>query len=791
MTAGSNAQLELWRQKRQSLLDRLRSNPDWMGYSKAQSNLADEAVQAVYDELFRRPNLPAIAIIATGGYGRRELAPYSDVDLTVLPSDEAAPGLDGAVKELFRQLHSVIGEGLRLEIGYAYRLVNDAPGLDEKSRTAILDARLVAGSEEAFRALNELFWSSFPVAEFLLSKIEERKSNFFKTNDTPLVVEPHLKEGAGGLRSYQAANWIRRAMADNALPDAPAYKEMLHVRELLHLVACRRQDMLSRQRQAEIADLIGADVYGLGSDVAEWGLALQEEYEKAVGRIIRAHFSIATGISADAGQLFFDQTTPVGTAALAVANASKLGLTAPAGAILEKGEVDGPEALSAVAAGAEALRSLDSCGLLSELLPELTRCRTLMPRDTAHAFTVFEHTLRAVRNLELLDAGTFLGQLREHLSDLRPLFLAVILHDLGKADDSLPHSDSGELMARQVCDRWRLGSTVRDLVCWLVREHLAMARFIRLRDISLPQTIEDFAGLVRDPERLDMLTLLTYADIHAVSADSWTPNQASLLIELHSRTTAFLEGEQSPKDQSAYRVRLLRELRAEEIPDSEAASFLDRMPAHYLASALPSLVKLHLRYEQLARGGTPVVEFYDNPSLRTTELTVCCRDRLALLSAILGVIYAFDLSIHDIRACTTTSPAPIALDVFSVSFAGRPLPAATASHFKSALEEVLAGERGYEEVMIEKGKDPNGLQEHYAYTFLEGSPSILEVQAPRGRGMAYRFSRLLSRQGWNISAARVGQWAGRGSAAFYLSREDGRPISKGDVAEALETGSSP
>ena len=173
-------------------------------------------------------------------------------------------------------------------------------------------------------------------------------------------------------------------------------------------------------------------------------------------------------------------------------------------------------------------------------------------------------------------------------------------------------------------------------------------------------------------------------------------------------------------------------------------------------------MRLHLDYVRQAVSGQPAIDLHHDAALHTTQMTVCCPDRPGLLSSILGVIYAFDLGIHNIRASTYEAEKPVALDVFDISFGSRHLPGATASQLTRALEEVLNGKRTADELLVERGNDPNRVQQTFSYSYHEGLPSILEVQAPRGRGMAFRLSRFISKHGWNITAARVGQWAGRG-----------------------------
>jgi [protein-PII] uridylyltransferase len=773
--------------EREALLARLRKKPDLTDWCELHTNIVDDLVREASHAVFAaHPGVPPVAVVATGGYGRRELAPYSDADLTVVPLDEAAPGVDILIKELYRALTHGINSVLKLEVGYSFRLVNDAPGLDEKSRTGLLDARLIAGSQEPLDALMDLYWTTFPVGEFVISKLEERALNCKRFNDTPLVVEPNLKEGAGGLRSFQAANWIRSAIGERPIRPSKPYADILHLRTLLHLVSQRRQDVLTRQRQAEVADLLGVDVYVLTADCAKQGLELQREFQLAGERLFEARFPLVDGVSAIRGEARIQSTASTSAAVSGIAQATQLGLQVPEEHAVTTGFVDGPEVLVAISAGEKAIRNIDKCGLLDSLLPELALCKTLMPHDSAHKFTVYEHTLRAIRVLDELPANTFLGDLKNSLRDLGTLYLAVMLHDVGKAQTDVPHSESGAVIAEEVCRRWQLSEDTVQVVSWLVKEHLTMARFVRIRDVYNPQTTQEFAPLVGDQDRLDMLTLLTYADINAVSDEAWTPAQESFLKELYARTSLTFQGDPvALPDASAYRRRLLREFRTEKVREGEVEAFLDSMPAHYLASTPPEVVRLHLRYVDQARTGEVITDFQHDGSLGTTELTVCTLDQPGLLSSILAVLYAFDLTIHGIRASTSELQPNVALDVFNVSFGGRPMPSATTHQLAQTLEAVLSGKRSAESVLLDRGKDPNRTQQHFTFTYLEGAPSILEVQTPKGRGMAYRLSRVIAKQGWNITAARVGQWAGRGAAAFYLLGKDHNPISRAEVDRAL------
>jgi [protein-PII] uridylyltransferase len=747
-------------------------------------------VGIVYEAcLAQYPSIPSLAIVATGGYGRSELSPYSDVDLTVIPSDDASPELDHAIRQLFQDLHTAFGE-FGLEVGYAYRLIADAPGLDSKSRTGLLDTRLLDGNLELLHSLETALRESFDVGEFLLEKIGERNDAHRKFHATPLVVEPQLKEGAGGMRCWHCANWIRIAIGEQPAQPSAAYDEVVLFRNMLHLLAGKRQDTLSRTRQAEIADQIGADLYDLGSQLAESMLAVHQAYSHACERICEARFVLSTGVLAMRGEARLVGLPDPGRAAAGIVIASKLGLKVPDLPYPTAPIQSGAAALWAISNGEAAVRSLDRCGLLETLMPELAACRTLMPRDTVHKFTVFEHSLQLLKRLDSLNGDEFLSNLKNGLSDLSPLILACLYHDVGKIEPDQHHSELGESMAAALCDRWGLDAPVKAAVCFLIREHLSMARFIRMRDLSDRRAIQEFAALVKERDWLDMLALLTWADISSVTESAWTPALEHFLQELHEKVALVLEGDYVLEaDPTTVRQRLVRQLRQQTIDESAVQEFVNSLPSHYLTSTAPDDVRLHMLMAEKARQGQPTVQFRHRPEVAQSEITVCGMDRRGLLHDLLGVIYAFDLSVAGIRACTTDDAIEghlgVALDVFHVSFGGKCVPMATCQQVEKELVSVLCGEQTGDQVLVRRGKDPQREQELYSFTFVDGRPGIIEIRAPRGRGLPYRLARQISHQGWNILSARVGQWAGNAAAAFYVLGPQNQTIRSESVENAL------
>jgi len=774
-------------ERRQAHLQALAAKPRGVSWCVHHSEIADEVVQVLYDDLqASQQDLPPLALIATGGYGRSELSPYSDIDITVVPSDEASPDLDQAIRHLFQDLHWAFCTALHMDVGYAYRLISDAPGLDAKTRTGLMDMRLVAGSHELSRQLEEALVESFEVGEFILSKVTEREQMFHRYHDTPLVVEPHLKEGAGGIRCFHCANWLREAIGERASRPTKEYDEILRIRNLLHLNAGKHQDVLSRPRQAQIADQLQLDMYEMMSTVVGSGASLHNYYRSAREKITQSRFPLSKGVLAIQGEARLVGQPDGGEAAVGIALGTLLGLKVADITVAKTEGVRGPAVMYAISTGEATLRNMDRCGLLGQLLPDLAACRTLVPTDAVHEYTVFEHTMRVVRCLETLATGSFLGDLRDGINDLEPLYLAALLHDVGKAYPEMDHSIVGAEIANRVCSEWKLAAGIRETVEWIVAQHLTMARFIRVRDIMNPQTVEEFAEIIGDANRLALLTLFTYADVSAVADGAWTPAQDTFLRELFVRTDARLRGDGNfSPDPAVYRQRLLRQLKSQKEDETASKEFIESLPSYYLTSTHPEVIRLHLDFVKKAMTGEPTVELFHRSDISATEVTVCTLDAPGLLSKVLGVFYAYDLSVGGIRACTTMTDLPVALDVFTVSFSARPVPTATINQVTAAILDVVAGNLSVESLLIQKGKDPARTQQVFKHTFVEGAPGILEIRSPRGRGMPFRFSRLIADQGWNVIAARVGQWAGNATAAFYIQGQSGESLKKGDVDQVM------
>lgn len=783
MTRPLEAALDEMASARRELLSELRASPRGIEWCHAHTDCVDRAVRAIAE--IACGATPDFAIVATGGYGRRELAPHSDVDLLVTPVGASEPDL----APLFRLLHDAMRRALKLEVGYAYLPNSDLRAVDQRTRTGLMDARLVWGSNVAFERLQSNLRNSFPNGEFLLQKLDERSLAERKYHSTALVTEPHLKEGRGGLRCLSASNWIFRVLGRQPLEPGPVAPRLFLVRNLLHMLSGRLNDALTVHRRAEIADLLSEDPLELGSELAREMLHVARIYETAVRAIHESRFVVAPGIEAINGEARVTKAEDPGIAATGLAAAAKLGLRIDPFEWPDQ-RTTGGAAYDALTRDAESLRALDKAGLLKVLLPELERTRTLMPSDSVHKYTVFQHSILVFQLLEAPKSDPMLQELMDALRDPKPLLLAALLHDVGKGLDDRPHSEVGEEFARNVTSRFALGAETANIVHFLVREHLAMARCIRLRDLDQIETVEEFTALVGTRERLDMLTLLTWADVNAVNEHAWTDAQHALLRKLHRLASAAIDDPNKlPEIATAAVGRARRRLESEDIDETQVADFIALMPGNYFFGADEGGLLRDFRLFRDRPSSGSAVEFVQLPREGVGEFAICCPDRPGLLADVFAVIYAFDLALVSAAVTTTISDPPTALDHVRATYAGRAVPAASGARVAAVLKDVLDGTISSDQVLRAQGKDPLRTQREFQYTFRPGLPALLEVRAPRGRGLAFRIVRQLSQSGFDISAARFGQWAGQAAASFYLRRSSGEGVSLSEIQTVLQSNS--
>ena len=543
-----------------------------------------------------------IAVLAVGGYARREMSICSDVDLLLLHAGPVTPYVTRIAERIQYWLWDA-----GLTVGCATRTIGDTVALarsDETVFTGILDTRFLSGDPDFFHEFSDaLRRELLPDVEHFLARqvasIEKRHAEF---GESLYLLQPNVKEGAGGLRDYHAAIWAMRAV----MPSARGLEDLLHsglltesemeayrsaldflwrVRNELHLIARRRQDQMSFELQEQIAATFGypdggpeaplpvelfmSDYYRHARAIRNYSDLVLEQCRARARRDRQA--PAATLLVEDGFRVVGDhleiphanhlRERPLRLlTAFAVAQDHDVPLSRTAQRLVRENLslIDDafrrdPEStatllriLDAEKRVMRSLMTMNEIGLLARYLPEWEHIVCRWQHVIYHTYTVDVHSIFLVEELRRLWQGKYERVLAE-LTDLmrsaedRPaLYLGCLLHDIGKGFGG-EHSNKGAERARACVERLGLDAERAERVVFLVRHHLAMSHIGQRRDLSDPRMISEFAKLVGDRTNLRNLYLLTFADMRASSKSGWTEWKAALVRELFERTAEVLE----------------------------------------------------------------------------------------------------------------------------------------------------------------------------------------------------------------------------------------------------------
>ncbi len=827
--------------ERNRLLTQLRQRGG-LGFMRAHSDLIDAAIARIFAlaveetrsslEHMRPGAADGLCLVATGGYGRRELSPYSDVDVTFIAENEDDQQTDLLVKNAYRILMDVFLGGTDLKVGYSYRQIGECRDLPLDTHTALLDARCIAGSRALFdRFYTEVSTSIMP-APFVLGHMGQRCIARRRLGDSPFRVEPSIKEGAGGLRDLHTARWLaqvafsaprsdvwrtlraRGILMDHEIKSLDAAIEFLaKVRNCLHVACSRGTDVLSVPRQDEVAVMLGMR-QGAGALMARYfghTETVAGIYRKVVAACLDQPLEVEPGIVMDRGEvrlrdmgLFIrDPEAMIRVFQHAVSLDLKIGRETNdlLHAAIEAGNgrrrtQSVYRAFLRVLAAPQAHRALldmaDS-GILQWLIPEFGKLMYQLPGDAAHELTIGAHSLEAVQAIGKFSSGDDqdLLEVWEGIQEPELLLLATLLHDIGKVDEGTDHSTSGALIARDICRRLGLSTEAVEMVEFLVRNHLVMGETARLRDLNDAHAVESFVDAVGSADRLDMLYLLTAADLRSVGQANWSEIQMRFLRELYHRASTVLRRSGHMEiDVDRHRSRLAKELSLANLPRDEVDEHCSAMPASYLLNTPPNDLAAHIEWAREARRGKPVVNMKDDPAGKLTEMTICTLDdpTPGLLAKMAGVLHILNVDIHAAQVFTRETSERIAIDTLYVDFDQHALPELKRLQVQSELEALLSGKLDLEGLASRFGKKMDGRvisPDIEVISHLSDRHTIVQIGADDQPGLLYRMTKGISSLGWNIHSARINTWGNSALDVFYVTDADGAKLDPTAATELL------
>jgi len=737
-------------------------------FCRAYSDLVDDWLARLLQNAAGSVAIHGVALVACGGYGRRELCPASDVDVVLVHHNR--PDIGEVADRIW---YPIWDAGVKL--GHAVRTVKEAlvlAGDDLDTATSLLSARHVAGdtvltAELAAGALTAWQRRAKKWLADLSRSIEERHD---RAGEVAFLLEPDLKEGRGGLRDAHALAWAGQARhllfeGDDAALDA-AYDVLLEARVELHRVTGRTGDRLVLQEQPAVASAVGDDdadvlmsrIAGAArtiawmSDEAWWRVG--SSLKGPLGRIPRRDRQVAPGVLLRDGEIRLDldaspATDPV--LVLRVATAAAAHATIIDRVSLERLVAEAPplptpwpdearrrlaELLLYGTAAIPVIEALDQRGLWVRVLPEWEPARSRPQRNAYHRFTVDPHLVEAAAN-----AATLAGSVER--PDL--LVIGTLLHDLGKGYPG-DHTDVGVALAEKIGVRMGFPPDDVATLVAMVRHHLLLPDVATRRDLADPGTIELVAGAVGSLGRLRLLTALTEADSLATGPAAWGPWKADLVRELVGRVAHVLGGGTTA------------ELR-EDFPTAEQLALIE--------------------------GGEQRLEAVDD------ILTVVAPDRPGLFSRIAGVLALNGLDV--LRADATSTDGGMALAVFRVdSPFGPSLPWDRVRH---DLDLALTGRIALNARLQERARryargTPPAASPPTTSVSVDNDTSaaatVIDVQAADGIGVLYRITRALADLDVDIRFAKVQTIGHQVVDSFYVRDGFGQKITDPEHLRELE-----
>ncbi|HXI09369.1 MAG TPA: [protein-PII] uridylyltransferase [Thermodesulfobacteriota bacterium] len=667
------------------------------------------------------------ALVALGGYGRAELNIRSDIDLMLLYDKKLTP----AIEDFTQQILYVLWD-TGLDLGFSIRSVAECVDLakdDIKTMTALLDERFLLGDEKLHARLKtsvrKNLFGKGRVPAFINEKMEETVQRHSRFGGSVYILEPNVKEGEGGLRDLHTAMWVIKAKnSDETDPRrlglisktdysvlADSLDFILWVRNELHYESNRKADQLTFDHQERIAGLLGfrntekalavesfmqryyshaSNMFRYSNLILSRTLHREDKgsfsWPKKKVRVDK-NYSVVGGVLAVTDREAFVKDPSAAMKAFEYSQAFDveidqgtvdliLGYLETAGDEFRTSR-DVSESFIKILKGRNVYRTLSEMHrlkFLDKYIPEFADITCRVQHDLYHVYTVDAHTLFAVREIERLRGEykpdfSLQSTIFEEIPNPEVLILAVLFHDIGKAHGK-GHAVKGAEIVPEICRRLNLSEDDTNLLKFLVKNHLLLADTAQYRDLHDEKLIIEFAKKVGDIERLNLLYLLTFADVRAVGPEVWNQWKGTLFQELYFKALTVLERGTFEVEEAEVKYQRIKErvadiLKPAGVDRSTVENHFELLPQRYFLSNSPDIIADHMNIVQ-DFGGKPYVMTVRQDTFREyTEIIVCTHDMHGLFSMITGVMAANAVNI--LGAQINTLKNGIALDILQVN----------------------------------------------------------------------------------------------------------------------------
>jgi [protein-PII] uridylyltransferase len=820
---------------------------------------------------------PRMALVATGGYGRCLLNPRSDIDLLFL-LPRASTKLPKPMQELVQDVLYFLWD-VGFKVGHACRSITECieqARADQENKTALMDARLVAGDAELFAQFTTRFAKEC-IAKgqqaFFELRSQDLRDRHAKYSHTVFLQEPNVKEGCGAMRDYQSVQWVARVkqgsgrledLVKTKLLTPAAFREMeqaydfLHrVRNELHYHTGKSTDQITLQLQGVVAtafkypqpDILRSteafmrDYYRHTRHIYRHTTSLMEAFE--IEQATRADSGIRSfltfrkksreefdGFIAREGRLFpahqdiFKDDPNRLMRLFQHCQLRNLGLSPQLRRLIAQhwGDIDRQfryskenrkifqAILERKGDVARTLRLMHRIGFLGRYLPEFGALDCLVQHEFFHRYTADEHTLRCIDELDALvghdkSRPEIFRRLFHEVADPYAFYLAVILHDTGRAENIREHIDGSAILAAKLCNRLQIEGARRRLIMFLVDNHLTFWRTATTRNLDDPEVIAEFCTIMKTPSNLDALLLFTYVDSNATSPDSWNGWKQTLMLQLHAAARNFLENGREKysrkldEDRLALRRAVIELMREDYHPDIKR--HFERMPAAAFHFRQPKQIVTQVRtvrhfLKSEAEQGNPLafcIKWIDHTAQGYSELVLATRDKPLLLEKICCALAAEQINILSADLFTRTDG--IVVNIFRVCTTNFESVSseATRKRVLDTFGAILAAEKYTPERFLKrranflKPRTDNGIPvpvRAYVSNELHPACTTVELQALDRIGLLHDLFHTINLYGLNTAHARICTEKGVAMDTLYITTPEGGKVLDPVVIQQLE-----
>ena len=826
-----------------------------------------------------------VTIVASGGYGRGQLNPGSDIDLQFLVPG-SSHSLNTVVAELVNQVSLMLFD-LGLSVSYPVRSIKEAckfANKDHQTKTTLLDARFVTGDVELFANFEESFFEHCirgREKSYLAERSRDIRTRHQKYGRTPHLQEPNVKEGCGGLRDHHNLVWViwvlrksrdlQALVREGKLTDLAfqeieeAFEFLMRVRNELHysqqgkagdILTLRLQGVVATKLEVAGANMLRRsetfmrDYYRHTRSLFQHSTSLMQTFElEVIGddtkRIPVFNFLARQAPSEEAfdsfiarGGLIYPEhekifeEDPARMMRFFLHSQRRNLRTSPEIRKLFKlnwDRIDGnfrgskansdtfEEILQNRGQVAHIFRRMHRVGFLGRYIPEFGQLTDLVQHEFFHRYSADEHTLRCI---EILDAlihsedpkKQFFRRIFQDMEDPVALYVALLMHDTGRAENVRHHEDASAILASRVCQRLGYRGDRLRLIMFLVDHHLTFWKTSTTTDIGDIETITAFAAATKNVHWMEALHLFTYVDSNGTNDEAWNDWKASLMAQLHRRTASYFEDRAKYRQEftrpvSETKQKVLAKLSEDFVEEVEShfAAMPERYFRHRGSTSIARHVRLFRRFFKIVKKRTnesliPVLYWEARPNEGYSVLEVAGWNRHHLLAKVAGALAARNLNI--LSADLYTRADDLVLDIFRVCTATfNPV---TSPREIERIQKLMEQEFGVEEKevnfrsLIEERVKPSITQEEppnfdipqrvYLSNEDNDFSTVLEIQAQDRIGLLYDIFTVLGNLDAEVLNARISTQAGAAIDRFFLvdSHTEKKIIDKARLATMQE-----